>query len=198
MTGVWKGEAMSTTLIEQYGHALDEFDRRVELVGDGQWSDPTPCTDWDVRALVSHVVDESRWAPYLLSGGTVADAGDRFTGDPLGADPKAAWRTASAAAREAFAADGALDQSVSVSAGEMSARDYLWEMTVDATVHAWDLARGIGADDRLDHELVRRIHAEREKHPAALAATGLFAPPVQVATAADLQARMLGLMGRRG
>lgn len=188
---------MSTTLIEQYGHALDEFGSRVEHVGDEQWSNPTPCTEWDVRALVAHVVDETRWAPYLLAGGTVADAGDRFAGDPLGADPRSAWRSASADARRAFAADGALDQAVSVSSGEMGARDYLWEMTVDATVHAWDLARGIGVDERLDPELVRRIHAEREKDPDALLDSGLFAPPVQVTAHADLQARMLGLMGRR-
>lgn len=188
---------MTTTLLEQYDHALSEFGSRLEAVEDGQWSDPTPCTEWDVRRLVAHVVDEARWAPYLLSGGTVSDAGDRFPGDPLGADPRAAWREASAAARTAFAAEGALDRTVSVSSGEMGARDYLWDMTVDATVHAWDLARAIGADERLDPELVRRIHSQRDKDPDALAAGGRFAPPVQVAAHADLQARMLGLMGRR-
>lgn len=192
---------MTTTLLEQYAHALAEFGSRVELVGDEQWSDATPCAEWDVRALVAHVVDEARWAPYLLSGGAVADAGDRFSGDPLGDDPKGAWRVASAAAREAFEAAGALDHTVSRglpgSSGEMAARDYVWEMTVDATVHAWDLARAIGADERLDPELVRRIHNQRERDPGAFVASGLFAPPVQVAAHADLQARMLGLMGRR-
>lgn len=188
---------MTTTLIEQFTHALTEFSSRVELVGDAQWSDPTPCTEWDVRTLVAHMVDEARWAPYLLSGGTVSDAGDRFAGDPLGDDPKAAWRESAGAAREAFAVDGALDRTVSVSSGEMGARDYLWEMTVDATVHAWDLARAIGADERLDPELVRRIHTQREKDPHAFVESGLFRPPVQVAAHADLQARMLGLMGRR-
>ncbi len=192
---------MTTTLLEQYAHALTEFGSRVELVGDEQWSDPTPCTEWDVRTLVAHVVDEARWAPYLLSGGTVAEAGDRFSGDALGDDPRAAWRDAGAAAREAFSAEGALDRTVSRclpgTSGEMGARDYLWDLTVDATVHAWDLARAIAADERLDAELVRRIHNEREKDPGAFVDKGLFAPPVQVAAHADLQARMLGMMGRR-
>ena len=186
-----------STLLEQYDHAVTEFGTRVELVGDDQWSAPTPCTDWDVRALVAHMVDECRWVPYLLSGGTVADAGDRFSGDPLGETPKQAWRDTSRAAREAFAAGGALDHTVSLSSGESSARDYIWAMTVDATVHAWDLARGIGADDRLEPELVRRIHAETEKDADTLAASGLYAPPVHVPTHSDLQARMLGLFGRR-
>lgn len=187
-----------STLLEQYDHALTEFGSRVEQVGDDQWDNPTPCTDWDVRALVAHLVDEQRWAPYLLGGGTVEAAGDRFADDPLGGgDPKAAWREASAAARTAFAAEGALDQPVSVSSGETSARDYLWQMTVDAAVHAWDLARGIEVDDQLDHELVRRIHRESEKGADELAASGLFGAPVSVPAGADLQTRMLGLFGRR-
>jgi uncharacterized protein (TIGR03086 family) len=193
---VWQGEAMST-LIEQYDHALAEFGRRVEKIAQDQWSAPTPCDEWDVRALVAHLVDECRWAPYLLAGGTVEGAGDRFVGDPLGDDPVGAWRSASAAARDAFAADGALDHTVALSYGETSARDYLWQMTVDAAVHAWDLARGIGDDDHLDPELVRRIHTEVEKDVESLAESGLFDPPVAVPAHADLQARMLGLYGRR-
>ncbi len=187
---------MSSTLLEQYDHSLREFDTRVALVRDDQWAGSTPCTEWDVRTLVAHLVDEQRWAPYLLSGGKVSEASDRFAGDPLGDDPKASWREASAAAREAFGADGALDKPVAVSYGEISARDYLWEMTVDATVHAWDLARAIGADERLDQELVRRVYAATEKDAATIAASGMFDPPVKVATNADLQTRMLALFGR--
>jgi uncharacterized protein (TIGR03086 family) len=192
----WQGEAV-TTLLEQYGHAVDGFSARLAVVRDDQWAAATPCTDWDVRALVAHLADEQRWVPYLLDGGRVADAGDRFAADPLGAEPVRAWHEASAAARAAFAAPDALDRHVFLSRGEVSARDYLWEMTVDATVHTWDLARAVGADERLDQELVRRIHAEVDKSPDALAASGLFAPPVPVPAGADLQTRLLGLFGRR-
>ena len=185
------------TLLEQYDHALTEFDTRVALIGEDQWESPTPCTDWDVRALVAHLVDECRWVPYLLDGGSPADAGERFAADPLGDDPKADWRSASTAAREAFGRDGALDHTVAVSYGEISARDYLWQLTTDVTVHSWDLARGIGADEQLDHELVRRVHSEAEKDAETLASSGLFDPPVRVAAHADLQTQMLGLFGRR-
>ena len=188
---------MSSTLLEQFDHAVAELDARIGLVGDDQWANPTPCRDWDVRALVAHVVDEMHWVPYLLEGGLVGESGDRFTGDPLGDDPKGRWRRGSRVARESFHAEGALDRTVSLSNGASSARDYLWSLTVDATVHAWDLARGIGADDQLDPELVRRIHHETEKDTESLAASGLFDPPVAVAGHADLQTRMLALFGRR-
>ena len=188
---------MSSTLLEQYEHALAGVGARVDLVRDDQWSNATPCRDWDVRALVAHLVNEVRWVPYLLDGGSVADAGDRFSGDPLGADGRAAWRDGSRLAREALQSEGALDRTVSLSYGETSARDYIWQMTVDATVHSWDLARGIGADDQLDPELVRRVHHETEKDTESLAVSGLFDPPVSVAGHADLQTRMLALFGRR-
>ena len=106
-----------STLLEQYDHALAEFDARVVQIGDDQWSAPTPCTDWDVRALVAHMVDECRWVPYLLGGGTPADAGDRFAGDPLGDDPKAAWRARVRGRPRAVAAEGALDHTVSCRTG---------------------------------------------------------------------------------
>ncbi len=187
-----------STLLEQYDHARAEFDARVDQVRDDQWSAPTPCRDWDVRALVGHLVDEARWVPYLLDGGTPEEVGDRFAADPLGADPAGAWREHSAAAAAAVHAEGALDGSVVLSSGQTSVRDYLWDLTCDLAVHAWDLARAIGADERLDPELVRRIYTELDRDPDALAGTpGLFDPPVQVPAHADLQSQMLGLYGRR-
>lgn len=182
-------------LVELHHQAVGEFGARVERIGDDQWQLPTPCTEWDVWALVNHVADEARWAPYLLGGGTVDQAGDRFAGAALGGDAKVSWRELSELAQAAFAAPEALEVHVSVSAGDISARDYLWQMTVDATVHAWDLARGIGADERLDHELVRRIYAEMERDPEPLGPG--FDPPVSVSANADLQTRMLALFGRR-
>jgi uncharacterized protein (TIGR03086 family) len=185
------------TLLGQYEQALDEFDARLRKVGRDQWSLPTPCTRWDVRALVAHVVDEQRWAPYLLSGGQVSESGERFRGDPLGGDPLAAWTVARSDAMAAFTGPRALEQPVSVSTGATSARDYLWEMTVDLAIHAWDLARAVGADERLNPELVRRICAEAEKNLEDMARSGLFDPPVSVPAHADLQARTLALFGRR-
>ncbi|MEU8180982.1 hypothetical protein AB0B86_09475 [Micromonospora sp. NPDC049047] len=33
-------------LLEAYRRSLAEFVDRVDQVGPGQWSDPTPCSDW--------------------------------------------------------------------------------------------------------------------------------------------------------
>ncbi len=162
-----------------------------------QWHNPTPCTEWDVRALVNHVVTEQLWAPLLLDGATIEDIGDRFDGDQLGDDPVAAWASAAAAAREAFAAPGALRRSVELSYGRRPAQGYCQEMTMDLAVHAWDLARGVEADERLDPDLASDVLAFIEPQADQLAESGLFASPVAVSDDADAQTRLLALLGRR-
>lgn len=176
---------------------MDEFDRRVRAIQPSQWGNPTPCTEWDVLALVNHLVVEQLWAPLLLDGATVDDVGDRFKGDQLGADPVTAWARAAAAAREAFAAPGALRRSVELSYGRRPAQGYCQEMTLDLAVHAWDLARATKADEQLDEALVRDVLAFIEPQIEQLAGTGVFAPPVPVGDGADPQTRLLALLGRR-
>lgn len=183
--------------LPRYATALAEFDRRVALIRPGQWHDPTPCAEWDVRALVDHLVTEQLWVPPLLDGATIADLGDRFDGDQLGDDPVAAWKSAAAAAREAFAAPGALHRPVELSYGRRPADGYCQEMTLDLAVHAWDLARGIGADDHLDEDLVRGVLRFVQPQAEQLAGTGLFAAPIEVSDDADPQTRLLALLGRR-
>jgi Mycothiol maleylpyruvate isomerase N-terminal domain len=93
-----------------FGRAVAEFDARVAQIGDDQWQAATPDEDWMVRDLVNHLVGEDLWAPPLLAGSTIAEVGDRFEGDVLGSEPKAAWAAASAAAVRAVQADGAMDR----------------------------------------------------------------------------------------
>jgi uncharacterized protein (TIGR03086 family) len=70
-------------------------------------------------------------------------------------------------------------------------------MTLDLTVHAWDLARGITVDERLGEELVDDALAFIGPQVEQLAGTGMFAPPVAVGDDADAQTRLLALLGRR-
>ena len=97
--------------------AVAEFDARVGQIGDHQWQAPIPDEDWSVRDLVNHLVGEDLWVPLLLAGSTIAEVGDCFEGDVLGAEPRAAWTAASAAAVQAVEADGAMDRIVHLSFG---------------------------------------------------------------------------------
>jgi uncharacterized protein (TIGR03086 family) len=184
-------------LPELFERASRHFGALVHQVGDDQWGQPTPCSDWDVRALVNHLVYEARWAPPLLEGSTIAEIGDRFDGDLLGDDPKATYDEARAGVAAAIEAPGALQRTVHLSFGDTPAPGYLTQLAGDFLVHSWDLARGIGADDALDPELVDWVYREALPQVDMLAASGMFDPPVDVADDADAQTKMLALFGRK-
>lgn len=175
---------------------VEEFGKRVAQIGDDDWSRPTPCSEWDVRALVNHLVYEHRWAVPLLDGATIAEVGDRFEGDLLGADPIAVWQDSLADAQDKVAAVP-LDRTVHLSFGDVPAGAYLGQLGSDFVVHAWDLARGLGVDDHLDPEVVADVHARALDEEDALRASGVFGDHLAVADDADQQTRLLALLGRR-
>jgi uncharacterized protein (TIGR03086 family) len=185
-----------TDLSALFRRAANGFTRNVHAVKDAQWHDPTPDTEWDVRMLVNHVTVEQLWAPPLMSGATVADIGDRFEGDQLGRDPRAAWDAAVGASLEALCAPGALTGAVELDRGTTPREQYCFEMTTDALIHSWDLARGIGADETLDPELVAFVYERTLPIAEQLQETGFFAPPVPVPDDAPLQVKLLGIFGR--
>ncbi|MEU9252214.1 TIGR03086 family metal-binding protein [Streptomyces sp. NPDC048270] len=190
---------MPESLLERHAQALRLFGERLRAVADDQWDAPTPCTDWSVRDLVNHVAGEQLWVPPLVSEGrTVGEMGDAFSGDVLGEDPAAAWERASAAAHAAFAAPGALDRTVRLSYGPALGSAYCSELTADCVVHTWDLSRAVGADDRLPDGLVEFSIKEVMPYADGLAASGMYAAPLEVPAGANAQTRLLGLLGRRG
>ena len=134
--------------------ACDEFGKRVDAVADDQWHLPTPCSDWDVRTLVNHIVAESLWTPPLMEGRTIKEVGDRFDGDVVGDDPRKAFHEAATPAIEAISSDGAMSRTVHLSFGDTPAREYAMQLFADYLIHGWDLARATGGEERLDPELV--------------------------------------------
>lgn len=185
-------------LLARHSAALELFTDRVHAVRADQWDAATPCTDWSVSDLVNHLTAEQLWVPSLVrDGATIASVGDAFDGDMLGPDPVASWDTAAAASGEAFLEPGALDRTVHLSFGETSAQFYCGQMISDLVVHAWDLSRAIGADEKLPDDLVAFVVREITPYAADLAKSGLFAPAVEPPDGADVQTKLLSLLGRR-
>jgi uncharacterized protein (TIGR03086 family) len=199
MTGMSTTTATdSNPLLTRHAEAVDLFGDRVHAVRGDQWSAPTPCTDWSVRDLVNHLVSEQLWVPALVRDGAMVEAiGETFDGDMLGPDPLASWDTAARAAHDAFAAPGALDRTVHLSHGDTSATDYCSQMVADLIVHAWDLSRAIGADEQLPDNLVKFAVREVTPYAADLEKSGLFAAPVEPPPGADVQTKLLCLLGRQ-
>jgi uncharacterized protein (TIGR03086 family) len=183
-------------LVQLHRRSCEAFGDLVHRVGPDRWTAATPCSEWDVRALVNHLVGEDLWTPPLLAGKTLAEVGDAFDGDVLGSDPVAAYDEAARAATAAVAADGVLDRIVHLSFGDVQAAEYVGQLFADHLVHAWDLARALGVEPRLDPELVAvavEWFGPREELYRSAGAIG--ARPELPAGAGD-QERLLAAFGR--
>ncbi|MDZ7674522.1 MAG: TIGR03086 family metal-binding protein [Acidimicrobiales bacterium] len=191
---------MSDPLVTLFTAAIGRFADRVDAVDDEQWSDPTPCEDWDVRALVNHLCSEQRWAPHLLAGETMEQVGDRYDGDLLGLDPKTTFHDAmagSVAAFERAASQGkGLDGIVHLSFGDVPCRVYLSQMLTDAEVHGWDLARALGRPAQLDDAVVELVLPEMQAQEQLIRSSGVFGPAVEIPADASDADRLLAILGR--
>jgi uncharacterized protein (TIGR03086 family) len=107
---------------------------------------PTINDEWDVRALINHVVLGCAWEAELVR---IGDA-PRPHGDLIGdRAPLDAYTTSMEAMHAAFAAPGALKRTVSMPAAEISAVELAAFRVVDLVSHAWDLARATGQNTDL-------------------------------------------------
>jgi uncharacterized protein (TIGR03086 family) len=187
----------SRDIVALHRQALESTRRFVAGVNATQWSAPTPCEGWDVRALLNHVVSGNLWAVELAGGQTIAEVGDRFDGDLLGNDPLGAYEASAEPAGGVFAVPGALDASCAVSYGPVPGSVYAGHRFIDVLIHGWDLATATHQDATLDAPLVAGCWAVIEPQAGLLKASGMFGTDVDVPPTADPQTRLLAALGRK-
>jgi uncharacterized protein (TIGR03086 family) len=135
-----------------YARALDQTQTIIEKVSLDQLDDPTPCAEYDVRALLSHMVGG------LYRSATIGEGGDGLAVRPV-ADgvPDDGWpdafRQATARVRAAWADDAKLDAAVRVPWGEVPGRGALSGYVQEMLTHGWDLAKATGQPLEGDPEL---------------------------------------------
>ncbi|MCO1574706.1 TIGR03086 family metal-binding protein [Crossiella sp. SN42] len=183
--------------------AVEGFADRLRAVPHTDWQNPTPCTEWDVRQLVNHMIQGSRIYTSLLRGGSSAEFMASLNQDPLDSDPVATYRDAVAECRAAFHLAGALDRTVDYPFGPVPGRQLLGLYVVDAITHTWDLARAVRLDERLDPRTVRWVLDNFEwiyhgvSESPSTDGHRYYGPPTQArASNRSEQDRLLHLMGR--
>ncbi|MFN0090748.1 MAG: TIGR03086 family metal-binding protein [Acidimicrobiales bacterium] len=132
---------------------FDEMHRVAKGVTPAQLSNPTPCSEWDVRALLGHAFGVVTGlgaaaggrapAPFELDEGDIAGQFRRVADEAL-----ASWRS-----------PGVLERELEGGAGPMPGAQYASINTLDTLVHAWDLARATGQQSDAPAELVEHTHA---------------------------------------
>jgi uncharacterized protein (TIGR03086 family) len=187
-------------LLAALDRAAGEFARRLGAAPESAYGDPTPCTDWDVRQLILHVVGGNHMSVALLDGATAEESIAAIRAAVAGVtDLPAAFDASVAAQRAAFHRPGALDGTVHHVVGDIPASMLLGFRVSDLLLHSWDLARGLGADDTLDPEVLEVVWGFAAPMAEGMRASGRFGEGASGSLPDDapLQDRVLDVHGRR-
>jgi uncharacterized protein (TIGR03086 family) len=160
-------------VIERHRAACNGFGRVAHAVPAAAWTAPTPCPDWDARAVVEHAIG---FHEVLL----LRPAGVRAHRPREGA--AARWDATNAAIFTALAADPAFD------------RNLIGALTTDMLVHTWDLAVATGVDPALDAAACERALAHA--YAAGFARGDMIGPEFSVDATADSATRLVAFYGR--
>ncbi|GAB2982974.1 TIGR03086 family metal-binding protein [Streptomyces pseudoechinosporeus] len=174
-------------------------ERALPVIGalpDERLADPTPCADYDVKALVNHVLHVVVQFQNLAAK---KDSDFTATPDYIAADPT--WRdrfaTESSRLAAAWSAPGA--EEGTTGAMNMPARIVGSLALLDLTVHAWDLARATDQEHRLNDAtdpVLDQVTATVGEMAPTARAMGMFAAPVPVPEGANAFDRLLAETGR--
>ncbi len=161
------------------------------------WSRATPCPEWDVAAVVRHlVIGEQTFTtaltgvPYDLSevSAEVAEMPDAVLPDVL--------ESAGETLREALALAGPGEYRTGI--GPLPVRAIVELRTIEALTHGWDVARATGRPLGVPEEVAERALAASQRLMTLLPADRTpFAPPQPVGDAAPAADRLAALLGRR-
>lgn len=178
---------------EAIHHAAAAAAEVVAGVRPDQLDGPTPCAEFDVRALGNHMTG---FLPYSANA---ARKGPALEGEPPDFTAND-WAATYAAMADDLAAawgeEGAMEGEVSFGAGVVLSERAAAFTLMELTVHAWDLAKATGQTYVLDpvtEQLAAGITAQAGPNGRE---GGFFGPEVSVSEEASAWHRALGQAGR--
>ncbi|MFW6195267.1 MAG: TIGR03086 family metal-binding protein [Chloroflexota bacterium] len=175
--------------VDLYDAALGPTKDTLARVRPNQLKDPTPCAEWDVEALVDHILGGAGMLSGILSGGGPDQP-------PPDKDRAAAFEALAHNAVRLAREAGALEREYTTPMGDMAGGYLVMMMFMDQVIHRWDLAKATGQDTAIDPEHVEVIFNALKDQTPQMRQAGVIGPEVSVPESAPLQDRLLGMMGR--
>jgi uncharacterized protein (TIGR03086 family) len=178
--------------------SLDQTEHQIAAVRPEELDNRTPCVDYDVRALLGHVVAVLHKVARVGTGADARDVPDVIDGIDDDGWARAFTRARTDAER-VWADDGKLDRMVTLPWATLPGRVALDAYTHEFTAHSWDIAYATDRLAHLDRDLaVRALDAfPRFAPPEERSEQGPFGPIVPVPDDADVYARLASYLGRR-
>jgi uncharacterized protein (TIGR03086 family) len=185
--------------IQQTQRVLDGALSMIESASPAALSKPTPCAEWDARALIEHMIGVVQSFTTAFGGGGLTPPTAQGTAGLAGDNPASAYKQAADALMQAIRRPGALDQSVKLPFGEMPGNQAINIVIGDQSIHTWDLAKALGKPFTMDDDLASGILTMMHGllTPERRAGGNAFAAEVPCPADAPVQDRLLAFSGRQ-
>ena len=160
---------------------------------------PTPCEAWTLDDLLAHMTAQHEGFAAAAAGRGAALAAWK---PAISANPAADYAAAAARVLDAFAADGVTEREFvlpELSAGTFPGAKAIGFHLVDYVVHAWDVARSVGAEvdlDRATLDAALVIAQAVPDGPVRQRPGSVFGPAVPAPPDASVLDRIVALLGR--
>ena len=171
--------------VEMFERAASAASGLARSVRPEQMGLATPCSEWDVAALLEHMAGGPG---YLLGALEVGDESVGRWPEPAAID----------AVVSRLGEPGALDRPCMSPAGfEWSVAEAAAGTAMDQLIHTWDLAVALGVDRTLDAEVTDAVVSMfLPQMPDVGRQAGFVGPAVEVGADPSPQDALLGAMGR--
>ncbi len=184
-------------ILRLHERALDDTARIVEAISPGEMALPTPCTEWNVRTLLNHLVRGNRRFAAMAQGSVSSPQRGPVTEDLLGDDPMGAYRASADDLRRAWREPGKLEAMYALPFGTLPGTAALTLHITELVAHGWDLARATGRQPLFDPEVVAAADAFSRRYLGVARAAGSpFAESVELGGDASEVDRLAAFLGR--
>ena len=177
---------MSDEQLNSWRQAVGVFGARLAEVSDAHLDAPTPCTDWAVADLLSHVFEVQTRTPSAL--GASMDLAAPRTAE--------GWELLIGQAEQVLAAPGRLGETVMSGFGEMPAAAMLSVATADCLTHTWDLSRALGVDHGVPDDAASAALEFMRPLDELLRGPGMLAAKIAPPDGADAATQLACFAGR--
>lgn len=188
------------TINELFIRSNEELKKVFDQINDDQWDLNIPAgvtrNPATLRQAVNYHAYDDAWVPDVLAGKTKDEVGDKYEFIMTSADTLNDYAKYNAQAIDTVRGFTEMDRVAHLSYGDFSARDYLQHITSFRALRIYDIAKLIGISTKMPDDLVQGLWDEFSPVVEGYRQMGIFPPAIEVPEDADLQTKLLGLVGR--
>ena len=183
-------------IVKLHDRALEATTSIVTNTAASQFGAPTPCDEFDVHALLNHMIGGNHRFVKIADG----EPGESVpaTGSFVRNDALTPYRESADAVSKAWSDPSVLERSVHLPFGEFPGAFAIGIHTVEVIVHGWDLAKATEQATELDPELYAVAWQNCKDIDDSFRGPGRpFGPAVTAPAGASDTARLMAWLGRR-